>query len=117
MAKSKLEQHTIGSPNFTHMMCFGKGADIRYDARFFNCPDIIPRGLMLWPKAIGVDPTVLGIRFLRDLVGVERVVDPFCGVGTILAVANALGLASEGVDLSRQKCERAQVRTPPVYVF
>jgi hypothetical protein len=34
--------------------------------------------------------------------------DPFCGYGTVLAVANALGLDSLGVDLSARMCRRAR---------
>jgi tRNA G10 N-methylase Trm11 len=36
------------------------------------------------------------------------VVDPFCGQGTILAVANAMGLDALGVDHSIRKCRRAR---------
>jgi tRNA G10 N-methylase Trm11 len=35
-------------------------------------------------------------------------VDPFCGYGTVLAVANALGLDAVGVDLSARMCARAR---------
>jgi tRNA G10 N-methylase Trm11 len=36
-------------------------------------------------------------------------VDPFCGWGTVLAVANALGMDAVGVDLSARMCRRARV--------
>jgi tRNA G10 N-methylase Trm11 len=36
------------------------------------------------------------------------VVDPFCGFGTVLAVANALGLDAVGVDVSPRMCRRAR---------
>ncbi len=72
---------------------------------------------MIWPKAIGVDAAVLGVRFLRDVVGQTKVVDPFCGLGTILAAANALGLEAEGVDLSAQKVDRASRLTLEPYLF
>jgi tRNA G10 N-methylase Trm11 len=35
--------------------------------------------------------------------------DPFCGVGTVLAVANALGLEALGVEKSKKRCEQARV--------
>jgi tRNA G10 N-methylase Trm11 len=60
---------------------------------------------------------VLGVRFLRDLCKTERIVDPFCGVGTVLAVANALGVAAEGGDLSPQKADRASRLTLDEYLF
>jgi DNA modification methylase len=36
------------------------------------------------------------------------VVDPFCGSGTLLAVANALGLDAIGVDRSARACSAAR---------
>mmetsp|Transcript_48978 Transcript_48978/g.98134 ORF Transcript_48978/g.98134 Transcript_48978/m.98134 type:complete len:94 (-) Transcript_48978:336-617(-) len=63
---------------------------------------------MLWPKAIGVNAAMLGVRFLKEVVGESQVIDPFCGMGTIPAAANVVGLSSVGVDLSPLKCERAR---------
>jgi tRNA G10 N-methylase Trm11 len=39
----------------------------------------------------------------------RTIVDPFCGWGTALAVANALGMDAVGVDLSARMCRRARV--------
>jgi tRNA G10 N-methylase Trm11 len=38
----------------------------------------------------------------------RTIVDPFCGYGTVLAVANALGLDAIGVDLSTRMCKKAR---------
>ena len=38
----------------------------------------------------------------------RTIVDPFCGFGTVLAVANQLGLDSVGVDLSARMCRKAR---------
>jgi tRNA G10 N-methylase Trm11 len=35
-------------------------------------------------------------------------VDPFCGLGTMLAVANRRGLDAVGVELSAKRAERAR---------
>ena len=40
-------------------------------------------------------------------MGADTIVDPFCGYGSILAIANEAGLRSIGVDLSRSRCKRA----------
>jgi 23S rRNA G2445 N2-methylase RlmL len=48
------------------------------------------------------------VRFARDEVGAKTIFDPFCGVGTVLAAANALGLDALGVELSRKRCEQAR---------
>jgi DNA modification methylase len=36
------------------------------------------------------------------------VVDPFCGHGTVLAVANAMGFDALGIDLSVRQCRAAR---------
>mmetsp|Transcript_7700 Transcript_7700/g.15481 ORF Transcript_7700/g.15481 Transcript_7700/m.15481 type:complete len:82 (+) Transcript_7700:1295-1540(+) len=48
---------------------------------------------------------MLGVRFLKEVAGESTVVDPFCGVGTIPAAANVVGMSSVGVDLSPPNCE------------
>jgi tRNA G10 N-methylase Trm11 len=39
------------------------------------------------------------------------VVDPFCGVGTVLAVANETGLDAIGVELNRKRARKARTLT------
>ena len=48
------------------------------------------------------------VRFAREVVGANVVVDPFCGVGTVLASANALGLDALGVEKNRKRAEEAR---------
>jgi tRNA G10 N-methylase Trm11 len=45
---------------------------------------------------------------LKQDVRATLVVDPFCGHGTVLAVANALGLDALGVELSPRRCRAAR---------
>jgi tRNA G10 N-methylase Trm11 len=46
--------------------------------------------------------------FLRDEADATTIVDPFCGRGTVLAVANALGLDAVGVELGGKRCRIAR---------
>jgi len=48
------------------------------------------------------------VRFARDVAGAKVILDPFCGVGTVLAVANALGLEALGVEKNRKRAEQAR---------
>jgi len=57
---------------------------------------------------MGVRACLDACRFVRDQTASGTVVDPFCGWGTALAVANALGLDAIGVDLSARMCRRAR---------
>jgi hypothetical protein len=73
---------------------------------------------------MGVRAAGHAVKFAKEIVGpalgLEQgpvIFDPFCGVGTVLAVANALGLESLGVEKNRKRAEQAQalgVRTDEI---
>ena len=62
---------------------------------------------MAWGPQKGARP----VRFARDLVGAKLIFDPFCGVGTIPAVANALGLDALGVERVQKRREQSRAQT------
>ena len=97
---------TYGRPGYTHLIAV---------SREMKCPEVLPlpdiitdAGRLPWVRAMGVRAAGHAVRFARDQVGAKTIFDPFCGVGTVLAVANALGLDSLGVELSRKRCEQAR---------
>ncbi len=97
---------TFGRPSFSHMLCFSR--DVRAPAGR-STADVLPdAGHMPWSKAMGVNACVDACRFVARETACHTVVDPFCGYGTALAVANAMGLHAVGVDLSARKCRRAR---------
>jgi hypothetical protein len=80
-----------------------------------KCPDVLTipdvitdAGEQKWVRAMGVRAAAHAVRFVRDQVGARVVLDPFCGVGTVLAVANALGLDALGVEKARKRAEQAR---------
>lgn len=97
---------TMGRPGFTHLIAV---------SRAMQCPDVLPipdviadAGRQPWVRAMGVRAAGHAVRFARDQVGARVVFDPFCGVGTVLAAANAVGLDALGVELARKRCEQAR---------
>lgn len=97
---------TFGRPAYAHLLCFSK--ELRLDAGQ-SLPDVIPRlGKMTWPRAMGLEACELVARFLTTNTACRSVVDPFCGLGTMLAVANAHGLHAVGVEKSPKRAERAR---------
>lgn len=97
---------TFGRPAYAHLLCFSKG--LRLEPKH-STADVLPRlGEMTWARAMGVEACVAACRFLAQHAGARVIVDPFCGLGTALAVANALGLDAEGVELSSKRAERAR---------
>jgi DNA modification methylase len=57
---------------------------------------------------MGVNACALACRYLRDETSTRVVVDPFCGHGTVLAVANAMGFEALGIDRSSRQCKAAK---------
>ncbi|MGC4071689.1 MAG: DNA methyltransferase [Nibricoccus sp.] len=97
---------TLGRPGFTHLIAV---------SRKMKCPDVLPipdvivdAGRQPWVRAMGIRGAAHAVRFARDQVKATTVFDPFCGVGTVLAVANALGLDALGVEKARKRCEQAR---------
>jgi hypothetical protein len=100
---------TLGRPGFTHLIAV---------SRALRCPDALPipdvvtdPGRQPWVRAMGIRAAAHAVRFARDQVRASLVLDPFCGVGTVLAVANALGLDALGVERSTKRCEQARQLT------
>ncbi len=97
---------SFGRPSWSHMLCVAR--EPRPPARSPG-PDVLPdAGLMPWSRAMGVSACRVACGYLRDEVGARLVVDPFCGRGTVLAVANAMGLDALGIDVSAKRCRAAR---------
>ncbi len=101
---------TAGRPGFTHFIAV---------SRAMKCPDVLgipdviaDAGEQKWVRAMGVRAAGHAGRFAREVVGaqteVKTIFDPFCGVGTVLAVANRLGLDALGVEKNRKRAEEAR---------
>lgn len=97
---------THGRAAYGHLLCFSK--TLRVDlAR--STADVLPdAGHMTWVRAIGLEACKAACRFVLEETQTRTVVDPFCGVGTILAVANQLGLDAVGVELNQKRARKAR---------
>ncbi len=109
---------TLGRPTYSHLLCVSRTPRPRARHAF---PDVLASaGEMTWSKATGVAACRLACDYLVAETSTRTVVDPFCGHGTVLAVANAAGLDAIGVDRSERCCRRArrlvvdQPAEPPV---
>jgi hypothetical protein len=97
---------TFGRASYSHLLGFARV--LRPSPRR-STADVLPdAGFMPGNKSMGVAACVDACRFVRAETTTRTIVDPFCGFGTVLAVANALGLDSVGVDLSARMCRRAR---------
>lgn len=77
-------------------------------------PDVVPDvivepGPPTWVRGLGRDACAHAVRLVqRYAPAAHTVVDPFCGEGMTLAVANALGLRAIGVERNRKRAEKAR---------
>ena len=97
---------TFGRPAYAHLLGFSRGLRLPPGR---STPDVLPGlGEMPWSRAMGADVCRAVARFLVEHTAARVVVDPFCGLGTMLAAANAAGLGAVGVELSRKRARRAR---------
>lgn len=95
-----------GRAGYSHLLGFARV--LRRSLRRATA-DVLPdAGHRPGTKAMGVRACQEACRFVLDETVTRTVVDPFCGFGTVLAVANALGLDAVGVDHSSRMCKRAR---------
>ena len=99
---------------YAHLLCFsplplratGEGGVQSFTERSEALsPDLLmSRGAMTWKRAMGLLACDFCCAFIQQFTAHRTVVDPFCGWGSVLAVANARGMNAVGVELSRRRC-------------
>jgi hypothetical protein len=99
---------TFGRASYAHLQAFSRQLASPRRPSIDVLPD---GGRVPGRKAMGVRACYEACRFILEETPTRLVVDPFCGWGTVLAVANALGMDSVGVDLSARMCRRARALT------
>jgi hypothetical protein len=95
----------FGRASYAHMLGFASWPLLEKHARIDVLPD---GGSKPGVKSMGVKACQDACQFVLDETPTRLVVDPFCGFGTVLAVANALGLDAVGVDLAPRMCRHAR---------
>jgi hypothetical protein len=97
---------SFGRASYGHMLGFGRGLHLRQRR---GRMDVLPDGgFRPGTKSMGVLACRDACQTILDETPTRTIVDPFCGFGTVLAVANVLGLDSIGVDLSARMCRKSR---------
>jgi hypothetical protein len=99
---------TPGRPSYAHLLCFSRALTLPVE-QAAHFADVLPSmGKMTWTRAMGLAACRASCDFLRAATQTRVVVDPFCGVGSMLAVANGYGFDAIGVELSAKRAARAR---------
>lgn len=97
---------TFGRAAYGHLLCFSRG--LKVDLARSTADVLADAGQMTWVRAVGVEACRVACRFILEQTTTPTVVDPFCGVGTALAVANEMGLDAIGVELNQKRARKAR---------
>ncbi|MEO8214937.1 MAG: SAM-dependent methyltransferase [Myxococcales bacterium] len=100
---------TYGRAGYSHLLGFA--STLRPSLRRATADVLGDAGFMPGTKAMGVTACAEACRYVLAETTTRTIVDPFCGWGTVLAVANAMALHAVGVDVSARMCKRARQLT------
>jgi hypothetical protein len=96
---------THGRAGYSHLLAFSRAATLDLSR---PGPDVLPEaGPTTWTRGMGLHACRAACEAVIALTPTRVVLDPFCGHGTVLAVANELGLDAIGVELGGKRARRA----------
>lgn len=98
---------TFGRPAYSHILCFSK--KLRIHDLGFSTSDVIPEiGEKTWERGMGLEACLMIGKFISEQTDSTTIVQPFCGQGAMLAVANKMGLKAVGIERSTKRAELAR---------
>ena len=104
---------TYGRPGFAHLVGFSE--QVRPQTAKAR-PDVLEdAGSVTWTRGMGIAACRLACQLVVDHTQTRTIIDPFCGHGGVLAVANQLGLNAVGVEINRRRAARARSLTVEMF--
>jgi hypothetical protein len=107
LCRAPAGQTTFGKPSYSHLLAFSKG--VRPPAAG-STADVIPDiGDKTWVRGMGFHACRVACEFILNQTKTRTMINPFCGYGSALAVANSIGLDAIGIERSPKRAERARL--------
>lgn len=101
---------SFGRPAYSHVLCFSKNFRLRDLSK--SSADVIPDiGEKTWERGMGLEACVLIAKFIAEQTTTTTLIHPFCGQGSMIAVANSFGLSAIGIERSHKRAEQARILT------
>jgi hypothetical protein len=96
----------FGKPGYSHLVVYSR--KIRPEIAK-SIPDVMPlAGESTWTRGMGLEACRVACRLIRQHTTNHTIVDPFCGHGSVLAVAEAMGFEAIGIELNAKRVRRAR---------
>ena len=107
VCRSRPGSITFGRPAYTHLLCFSKNMRLRDVGK--SSPDVIPElGDKTWERGMGLTTGLLIAKFILENTNSRVIINPFCGEGSMLASANALGLEAIGIEKGQKRARKSE---------
>lgn len=101
--KQKPNTVNLFRPTFTNLFGFSKKITSGKAT-----PDVIDCGKMVYKNAMGLNACKTAIDFINTKININTIVDPFCGQGSVLKIANNMGFNSLGIEILKEQCLKAE---------
>lgn len=98
---------TYGRPAYSHLLCFSRG--VRAEVSRSTADVVSDLGEKTWVRGMGLNACRVAARFVAEETQTRTLVNPFCGMGSVLAVANEIGLDAVGIERSPKRAEKAKL--------
>lgn len=71
-------------------------------------PEVFDTGKMLYKNAMGYNAAKSCVNYIKKHVDTDTILDPFCGQGSVLKIANDMGMNAIGIDILKEQCKLAK---------
>ena len=109
VCRGEVGNPSFGRPGYSHLLAFSK--NVR-PAIALSTADILPKaGQVTWTRGMGSEACKAACRFIQLHTQSHTIVDPFCGHGTVLTIANSMGLHAIGIEIGGNRVRKARALT------
>lgn len=106
ICRAPVNTNTSNATGYSHLLCFSKTKLTKNSKSFADVQS--EEGTKTWKRGMGAEACLLACTMVKAFTHSHTIVDPFCGHGTILAVANELGFDAIGVEHKLKNVKIAQ---------